>query len=65
MEHRLIMEEHIGRLLSPTEEIHHINHIRNDNRIENLHLFASKKDHMKFHMLERHGKQEELKYEYQ
>lgn len=65
MEHRIVMEQKIGRLLKPEEEVHHINHKRNDNRPENLHLFASKKDHMKFHMHERYGKEEELKYEYQ
>ncbi len=55
MEHRLVMEEKIGRYLLPTEEVHHINHIRNDNRIENLHLFKSKQEHARFHMKQRHA----------
>lgn len=54
MEHRLIMEEKIERILQPEEEVHHINHKKDDNRPENLHLFASKQEHMRFHMTQRH-----------
>lgn len=49
LEHRLIMEDFLGRYLLKGEEIHHINGIKNDNRLENLMLFANKGKHTFFH----------------
>lgn len=44
-EHRLVMEAHLGRSLEPQEVVHHRNHDTLDNRLENLELFASNREH--------------------
>lgn len=48
LQHRLVMEDKLNRLLAPGELVHHINEVKDDNRPENLELH-DRSSHMKHH----------------
>ena len=43
------MEKYLGRMVARGEVVHHRNSKRDDNGIENLVLFNSNTDHMRWH----------------
>lgn len=47
LEHRLMMEEKLGRYLDPIEVVDHIDGLRLHNSIDNLRLFESNSRHLK------------------
>jgi len=48
-EHRLVMEKHLGRYLTKEEVVHHIDFNRENNNINNLHLFPNHSEHINYH----------------
>ena len=48
LHHRVVMENHIGRLLTSNEVVHHIDGDKHNNDINNLELM-SQKEHTKLH----------------
>ena len=52
LEHRLVMEEKLGRLLERNEIVHHINGDPSDNRPENLEVMTQS-EHARGHLVNR------------
>jgi hypothetical protein len=50
-EHRFLMERMLGRFLRDGEVVHHINHNRADNRIENLMVTTASEHARRHHTL--------------
>ena len=47
--HRYLMQQHLGRKLTPQEIIHHIDMDINNNMIENFYLYENQKTHQQGH----------------
>lgn len=55
MQHRLVMERYLGRELRPDEVVHHKDHDKTNNNIENLELLTNS-EHTRLHNYEKFGK---------
>jgi hypothetical protein len=60
LHHRVVVENHLGRLLDPTEVVHHLNGDKKDNRVDNLRVM-DEADHARVHGYEQGARFVELK----
>ena len=58
--HRLVMERHLGRLLTAEEVVDHLDGDTSDNRIQNLVLYPSNAEHLRATLAGRHRMHERL-----
>jgi hypothetical protein len=48
LEHRLVLEMKLGRYLKPGEVVHHVDGNPSNNLVDNLQLFASQSEHVRY-----------------
>lgn len=65
LEHRIVVEKKIGRILLRSEDVHHIDEDKENNNPDNLHLFKSRRDHSYYHKMKNIGREVALQYEYE
>lgn len=62
LEHRKVVERHLGRKLRLDEIVHHIDGNKSNNAINNLRVM-SRPEHSRLHMLKRLGRDSDVKDE--
>lgn len=62
-QHRYVMEQYLERTLRKDEQIHHLNGIRKDNRIDNL-IIITAQEHGRLHMEENKERLRESRKKY-
>lgn len=64
LESRYIMSNYLNRILKPTEIVHHKNHIKTDNQIENLEI-TTRKEHITSHDTQKIGRANIVSHQHQ